>query len=44
MSDCIFCDIADGKAPASFVYHDDITLALMDISSLNTGQYDPLLI
>jgi len=38
MSDCIFCDIADGKAPASFVYHDDITLAFMDISSLNTGQ------
>ena len=38
MSDCIFCDIADGKAPASFVYRDDITLAFMDISSLNTGQ------
>ena len=38
MSDCIFCDIADGKAPASFVHQDDITLAFMDISSLNTGQ------
>ena len=38
MSDCIFCDIADGKAPASFVYRDDITLSFMDISSLNTGQ------
>jgi histidine triad (HIT) family protein len=38
MSDCIFCDIADGKAPASFVYRDDVALAFMDISSLNTGQ------
>ena len=38
MSDCIFCDIVDGKAPASFVYRDDITLAFMDISSLNTSQ------
>ena len=38
MSDCIFCDIADGKAPASFVYQDNITLAFMDISSLNSGQ------
>ena len=38
MADCIFCDIAAGKAPASFVYRDDITLAFMDISSLNSGQ------
>ena len=38
MSDCIFCDIADGKAPASFICRDDITLAFMDISSLNNGQ------
>jgi histidine triad (HIT) family protein len=38
MSDCIFCDIADDKAPASFVYQDNITLAFMDISSLNSGQ------
>lgn len=38
MSNCIFCDIANGQEPASFVYRDDITLAFMDISSLNTGQ------
>ena len=38
MSDCIFCDIADGRAPASFVYQGNITLAFMDISSLNAGQ------
>lgn len=38
MSDCIFCDIASGKAPASFVYQDDATLAFMDISTLNPGQ------
>lgn len=38
MSDCIFCDIANGQEPASFVYRDDIILAFMDISSINTGQ------
>jgi histidine triad (HIT) family protein len=38
MSDCIFCDIAGGKAPASFVYQGGTTLAFMDISSLNAGQ------
>jgi histidine triad (HIT) family protein len=38
MSDCIFCDIAGGKAPASFVYQSGTTLAFMDISSLNAGQ------
>jgi histidine triad (HIT) family protein len=38
MSDCVFCDIVAGKAPASFVYQDDLTLAFMDISTLNPGQ------
>jgi len=38
MSDCVFCDIAAGKAPASFVYQDSATLAFMDISTLNRGQ------
>jgi histidine triad (HIT) family protein len=38
MSDCVFCDIASGKAPASFVYQDEVTLAFMDISTLNPGQ------
>ena len=38
MSDCIFCDIVAGKAPASIVYNDDTTLAFMDISTLNRGQ------
>ena len=38
MSDCIFCDIITGQAPASSVYQDNTTLAFMDISSLNPGQ------
>jgi histidine triad (HIT) family protein len=38
MSDCVLCDIASGKEPASFVYQDDVTLAFMDIYTLNTGQ------
>ncbi len=38
MSDCIFCDIVAGKVPVSIVYHDDVTLAFMDISTLNSGQ------
>jgi histidine triad (HIT) family protein len=38
MSDCVFCDIAAGKARASFVYQDNATLAFMDISTLNRGQ------
>ncbi len=38
MSDCILCDIVAGKEPASLVYDDDTTLAIMDISTLNRGQ------
>jgi diadenosine tetraphosphate (Ap4A) HIT family hydrolase len=37
MSDCIFCDIIAGKAPASFVYRDDRVSAFMDIRPVNPG-------
>ncbi len=35
--DCIFCMIAQGKAPASMVYQDSKTLAFMDIYPVNPG-------
>jgi histidine triad (HIT) family protein len=38
MSDCVFCDIVAGAAPASIVYQDDITLAFMDIRPITPGQ------
>jgi len=34
---CIFCDILAGRAPASFVYQDDICCAFMDIQPVNPG-------
>lgn len=37
MSDCVFCDIVAGKAPASVVYQDDVVLAFMDIAPINPG-------
>ena len=37
MSDCVFCDIVAGKAPASIVYQDDVVLAIMDIRPVNPG-------
>ena len=37
MSDCIFCDILAGKAPASFVYRDDRISAFLDIRPVNPG-------
>lgn len=37
MSSCIFCDILAGRAPASFVYRDDICSAFMDIRPINPG-------
>ena len=37
MSDCIFCDILAGKAPASFVYRDERVSAFMDIRPVNPG-------
>jgi histidine triad (HIT) family protein len=38
MSECIFCSIAAGKAPASFVYQDDDTMAFMDLYDVNPGE------
>ena len=31
MSDCVFCQIVDGKAEASTVYVDDTVIAIMTI-------------
>jgi histidine triad (HIT) family protein len=37
MSDCIFCSIVAGDAPASFVYRDDVVSAFMDIQPVTPG-------
>lgn len=37
MSDCIFCEIIAGKAPASIVYQDNVVIVVMDIHPVNTG-------
>jgi histidine triad (HIT) family protein len=37
MSTCIFCDILNGKAPASFVHQDEWCAAFMDIRPVNPG-------
>jgi diadenosine tetraphosphate (Ap4A) HIT family hydrolase len=34
---CIFCEILAGRAPASFVYRDDLCAAFMDIHPVNPG-------
>ncbi len=34
---CVFCDIVEGKAPASVVYADEIATAFMDIQPVNVG-------
>ena len=34
---CIFCRIAQKKAPASIVYEDDAVMAFLDIRPLNEG-------
>lgn len=36
-SDCIFCRIVAGSAPASVVYRDDDVFAFMDIRPFNVG-------
>ncbi len=36
-SDCIFCAIANGKAPAAMVFEDEECLAFMDIMPLARG-------
>ena len=37
MSDCKFCDIVAGKAPASVVYEDDVVMAIMTLGPVNPG-------
>ncbi|UCG87232.1 MAG: HIT family protein [Gemmatimonadota bacterium] len=37
MSDCVFCDIATGRSPASIVYQDETALAFMDIYPIHPG-------
>jgi len=37
MNDCIFCDIAGGRATASVVYRDDRVTAFLDINPINPG-------
>lgn len=32
MEDCIFCKVASGEIPATFVYEDDLVVAFDDIS------------
>lgn len=36
-SDCIFCHIAAGQAPAERLYEDDTTVAFMDINPATDG-------
>jgi len=37
MSDCIFCRIISGQAPASVVYLDGVVTAFLDIQPVNPG-------
>jgi histidine triad (HIT) family protein len=37
MSDCIFCRIVAGEAPASFVYQDELVSAFLDIRPITPG-------
>lgn len=37
MSDCIFCAIIQREAEASFVFEDDLVVALMDIQPVTEG-------
>ena len=37
MNDCIFCQIIEGKSPASIFYEDEVVLGLMTIGPVNTG-------
>ncbi|MBK6725496.1 MAG: histidine triad nucleotide-binding protein [Acidobacteria bacterium] len=32
MEDCIFCKIADGRIPSTFVYEDDVCVAFNDLA------------
>jgi len=37
MDECVFCEIAAGRAAASVVYEDETALAFMDIQPVNPG-------
>ena len=37
MTQCIFCDILAGKAPANFVHQDELCIAFMDLHPVNPG-------
>ncbi len=37
MNECVFCDILEGKLPASRVYQDEFCTAFMDIQPINPG-------
>lgn len=37
MSDCVFCEILRGEAPASFTYEDDTVVAFMDVQPITHG-------
>ncbi|MBZ2188179.1 HIT family protein [Alcanivorax sp. JB21] len=37
MSDCIFCDILAGSAPASVIYEDDFALVILDLFPVREG-------
>jgi len=37
MTNCIFCDILAGLAPANFIHRDDLCAAFMDIRPVNPG-------
>ncbi|HYI65393.1 MAG TPA: HIT family protein [Candidatus Limnocylindrales bacterium] len=37
MTDCIFCAIVDGSAPADLVAEDEHTVSFMDINPVNPG-------
>jgi len=36
-TDCVFCAIVEGKAPAEVVYRDEATMAFMDINPATSG-------
>lgn len=37
VSDCVFCAILSGEAPASFVWQDEVSAAFMDIQPVTPG-------
>ncbi len=37
MENCVFCRIVRGELPASVVYQDELTMAIMDIGCVNPG-------